>query len=41
MNAATRERLFGYEHAFDHPVTVAVTLGLIVLLVVMKTSKPR
>lgn len=34
MNAAARERLFGYEHAFDHPVTAAVTAGLVALLVV-------
>ncbi len=25
----TRERLFGYQHAFDHPVTVIVTVGAI------------
>lgn len=24
----TRERLFGYSHAFDHPVTVWITLGV-------------
>jgi phosphatidate cytidylyltransferase len=34
MNPAARDRLFGYEHAFDHPVTVAVTVGLALLLVV-------
>ena len=29
---STRERLFGFEHAFDHPVTVAVTVGTAVVL---------
>jgi phosphatidate cytidylyltransferase len=29
----TRERLFGYQHAFDHPVTVWITLGVAALLV--------
>lgn len=34
MTAPARERLFGYEHAFDHPVTVAVAVGLTALLLV-------
>src|SRR5579871_6799165 len=34
MTAPARERLFGYEHAFDHPVTIAVTVGVCVLLVI-------
>jgi phosphatidate cytidylyltransferase len=29
----TRERLFGYEHAFDHPVTVAITGAIVAILV--------
>ncbi|MGE3804237.1 MAG: phosphatidate cytidylyltransferase [Gemmataceae bacterium] len=28
MNTITRERLFGYQHAFDHPVTIGMVLGL-------------
>jgi phosphatidate cytidylyltransferase len=28
MNSASRERLFGYDQAFAHPVTIAVTLAL-------------
>ena len=28
MNPVSRDRLFGYEHAFDDPVTAAVTIGL-------------
>ena len=34
MDEATRQRLFGYQHALDHPVTrwiVAVLVGLLVL----------
>jgi phosphatidate cytidylyltransferase len=34
MTDAARERLFGYERAFDNPVSVAVTITLVVLLVV-------
>src|SRR5216117_2124617 len=33
MNNATWQRLFGFRHAFDHPVTVMVTLTAVVLLV--------
>ncbi len=32
---AARERLFGYDRAFDHPVTVAVTVGLVLLLLAL------
>jgi len=32
MNADARDRLFGSERAFDHPVTIAVTVGLVLLL---------
>ena len=35
MNPAAYERLFGFRHAFDHPITRAVTLGLVVLLCVV------
>lgn len=35
MNAAARDRLFGYEHAFDHPVTAAATVGIVALLAVI------
>ncbi|MFO0876897.1 MAG: phosphatidate cytidylyltransferase [Gemmataceae bacterium] len=34
MSPETWERLFGATHAFDHPVTLVVTLALVVLLVV-------
>jgi len=34
LNSATRERLFGYEHAFDHPATRWITLVIVVVLVV-------
>ena len=34
MSEATRERLFGFRHAFDDRVTVVVTLTAVVLLVV-------
>jgi phosphatidate cytidylyltransferase len=30
----SKERLFGYEHAFDHPVTTGLVIGVGVLLVV-------
>ncbi len=33
MDAATRQRLFGYQHAFDHAVTWWITIGLIGVLV--------
>jgi hypothetical protein len=33
MNDTTWQRLFGFRHAFDHPVTVIVTLTVVVLLV--------
>src|SRR5574338_44187 len=33
MNDTTWQRLFGYRHAFDHPVTVFVTLTAVALLV--------
>jgi phosphatidate cytidylyltransferase len=29
----TRERLFGYRHAFDHPATLGITLGIVAVLV--------
>lgn len=32
MNPDARERLFGYERAFDHPLSVGVTIGLIAVL---------
>ena len=32
MNNTTWQRLFGFRHAFDHPVTVVVTLTAVVLL---------
>jgi phosphatidate cytidylyltransferase len=32
MNDITRERLFGYRHAFDAPVTTALTLAVVALL---------
>jgi phosphatidate cytidylyltransferase len=34
LNPATRERLFGYKHAFDHPVTRWMTLAIVVVLVI-------
>jgi phosphatidate cytidylyltransferase len=34
MNIAARDRLFGYERAFEHPITAAVTVGVACLLVV-------
>jgi len=33
MNAATRDRLFGYQHALEHPVTWWLTVTLVGLLV--------
>lgn len=35
MNPISRERLFGYEHAFDHPVTLGITLALIGVLLLV------
>ena len=32
MSPETRARLFGYEHAFDHPVTVGATIAIAVIL---------
>jgi len=32
MNPAARERLFGFERAFDHPITVWITIALAVVL---------
>src|SRR4051794_21869198 len=34
MTPATVERLFGWRHAFDHPVTVVIAAGLLTLLAV-------
>ncbi|RYE00640.1 MAG: phosphatidate cytidylyltransferase [Sphingobacteriales bacterium] len=34
MDAATRDRLFGYQHAFDHPVTLGISIAVIAVLVV-------
>ncbi len=34
MNSAARERLIGYEHAFDHPVTTIATIGLAAALLI-------
>jgi phosphatidate cytidylyltransferase len=33
MNNAARERLFGFRHAFDHPVTMWITIGIGAVLV--------
>jgi len=33
MNDTTWQRLFGFRHAFDHPVTVFVTVTAVVLLI--------
>src|SRR5262249_59690397 len=33
MDAMTKERLFGWQHAFDAPVTVGITIALAVLIV--------
>jgi phosphatidate cytidylyltransferase len=33
MNDTTWQRLFGFRHAFDHPMTVVVTLTAVVLLI--------
>ena len=34
LDDATRERLFGYERALDHPVSLAIVVGVLVGLVV-------
>lgn len=34
MTLSARERLFGYSHAFDDPVTVIVTIGAVIALAV-------
>ena len=34
MSRSTSERLFGYTHAFDHPVTVGIIVGVVGALVV-------
>jgi len=34
MTDGTRERLFGYEHAFEHPVTVGIVVAITALLAV-------
>jgi phosphatidate cytidylyltransferase len=34
MDAATTQRLFGYQHAFDHPVTLGISIAVIAVLVV-------
>jgi phosphatidate cytidylyltransferase len=33
MNPQARDRLFGYDAAFDHPVTLAIVVAVVVLLV--------
>ncbi len=35
MNPAAHDRLFGFDHAFDHPVTLVITVGLVLLLGLM------
>ncbi len=35
MNTATRERLFGYDHAFDHPVTRVIVVAIVAVLVIV------
>jgi phosphatidate cytidylyltransferase len=35
MSSSTRARLFGYDHAFDQPVTLWITLALIGVLIVV------
>jgi phosphatidate cytidylyltransferase len=34
LNPATRERLFGYQHAFDQPVTVGIVCAVVVVSLV-------
>ena len=34
MNPVTRQRLFGFQHAFDQPVTVGIVCAVIVALLV-------
>jgi phosphatidate cytidylyltransferase len=33
VNPETRTRLFGFEHAFDHPVTTVLTLAIVAVLI--------
>ena len=33
MTHETSERLFGYAHAFDHPVTIGIIVGVVGALV--------
>jgi phosphatidate cytidylyltransferase len=33
LSPVTHERLFGWEHAFDHPVTIGAVIGIAVVLV--------
>jgi phosphatidate cytidylyltransferase len=35
MSSQTRERLFGYQHAFDHPVTVTITAGIVFVVLIV------
>ena len=34
MNPITRERLFGFRHAFDSPVTLWITIAVIAALLI-------
>lgn len=34
MNAVTRERLFGFHHAFDSPITLWITVAIAAVLVI-------
>jgi hypothetical protein len=34
MNPITRERLFGFQHAFDSPVTLWITIAVIAALLI-------
>lgn len=34
MNAAAQERLFGFRHAFDHPVTLWITIAVVAAVIV-------
>jgi phosphatidate cytidylyltransferase len=35
MHPAAHDRMFGYQHAFDHPVTLWLTVGLAIALLVI------
>lgn len=35
MNPIAQDRLFGYQHAFDHPISLYVTIGLAALLLIV------